>query len=129
MGNIVKITAGGPDIEAGVYPAKLTGVSIFDPEDDKGNKTSQYGPSRKWEFDALDEGELVEVDCLTSLFLNSGSRGGQNLTAILGRQPEVGEEVDLDDLVGKPCQVVIGLNKKGTRMTVVQVLPAKKVKA
>ena len=128
MGNIVKITAGGPDIQAGAYPAKCTKISIFDPEDDKGNKTSQYGPSRKWEFEALDDGELVDVDCLTSLFLNAGSRGGQIVTALMGRQPEVGEEVDLDTLEGKPCQVVMGLNKKGNRMTVVQVLPAKKAK-
>lgn len=126
-GNTVKVTAGGPDIDAGAYPAKFTGAEIFDPVDAKGVSTSQFGPSRRWKFEALDDGELVDVDCLTSLAVSPGSRGGKILAAIMGRQPEMDEEIDLDDLKAKPVQVVIAPNKKNW-MVVETVLPAKKAK-
>ena len=128
MGNTVKVTAGGPDIEPGVYPGKFIGAEIFDPKDAKGNSTSLYGPSRRWRFEVLDEDELVPVDRLTSLNVSAGSVGGKILAAILGRQPEVDEEIDLDNFINAPVQVVVGPNKKDW-MHAESVLPAKKAKA
>lgn len=123
----IKVTAGGPDIEADVYPGEFIGAEIWDPKDAAGNPTSQYGPSRRWRFNAIDDGELIEVDRLTGLSVSPGSIGGKILTAIIGRQPEVDETIDLRGYVNAKVQLVIGPNKKGW-MHVESVLPAKKAK-
>ena len=93
-----------PDVEEGTYEADFDGVAE--------GPDGQYGPSIKWQFTAYVEGEPTPVNGLTSTSTSVKSKGYEWLTAILGRQPGVGETIDLDALKGARCKVLIEKNAK-----------------
>lgn len=105
-----------PQIESNVYDAVFEGVS----EGPEG----QFGPSLKWQFGIIVDGEPETVTGLTSTSGSVKGKAFQFFTGILGRQPEVGEEIEPASLVGKRCRVLVEDNSKGWP-TVTKVTPAK----
>jgi len=93
-------------IDDGVYPAVFEGVT---------EEQGQFGLMRKWTFlveHAVDG--VTKVDAITQI--TSGNTGPQSksyqwLTALLGRAPAAGEEID--DPTGTKCLVTIAHNEKG----------------
>jgi hypothetical protein len=94
-----------PEVAEGLYPADFDGA---EPGPD-----GQYGPSIRWNFTAYVEGEATPVSGLSSTSGSSKSKASKWITAILGRQPEVGEKISFDDLVGKKCRVMVEDNSNG----------------
>lgn len=94
-----------PDVEEGTYEADFDGVE----EGPEG----QFGPSIRWNFTAYVEGEPEKVNGLTSTSTSTKSKGYEWLTAVMGRQPEVGEAIDFDSLKGSRCKVLVEDNAKG----------------
>lgn len=82
-------------LEDGTYPATLLSIEERD---------TVHGERLLWKFEVTHEGQRLEKDGWTSM--SNSERG--NLVkwagAILG---SVGESLDTDDLIGKPCTVVI----------------------
>lgn len=121
MGNtFTPSKAEAPEIEEGLYEADFEGIQ---PGPD-----GQYGPSIQWNFTAYIDGEPEKVNGLSSPSTSVNGKAYGWLTAILGRQPEVDEKVDLDALKGSRCRVLVEDNKKGWP-TVTDVKPASKKKA
>ena len=97
------------DIPAGTYPAKLKEINV---------KTSPaFGDFRAWDFE-LDTGSIVGG--ATSMSSNAKSKGGRWTVALLGKQPDKGEKVDL---AGLGCLVVVEEDANGWPK-VVNVVPA-----
>lgn len=93
-----------PDVEEGTYEADFDGVEE--------GPAGQFGPSIKWLFTAYVEGEPTKVNGLTSTSASVKGKAYEWLTAILGRQPAVGEQIDFDSLKGNRCKVLIEKNAK-----------------
>lgn len=88
--------AGGMSLlDEGMYPVEL--LEIRDVE-------TEFGDSLRWIFGVFEEededGEVPEVSGITSIRFSEKSKAYGWASALLGYQPEVGEEVDLDDLIG-----------------------------
>lgn len=106
----------GPKIEPDTYPAVFKGAEAG-PE-------GQYGPSIRWKFDVFVEDEVISLDCLSSTNTGAKAKATRIMTAILGRQPEVDENLELDDLKDRKCRVEVDNNAEGYA-TVVAVKAAK----
>jgi len=94
---VVVDSAGGMSLlEEGMYPVEL--VEIRDIETD-------YGDSLRWIFSVFEEededGEIPEVSGITSIRFSAKSKAYRWASALLGYEPDVGEEIDLDDLIGE----------------------------
>jgi hypothetical protein len=96
------------DIQPGTYPAKLAAMGV--------KQSDQYGDFRTWDF-TLDNGSTVGG--ASSMATSSKSKGGRWGRALLGHDPKKGEKAVL---IGRPCLVVVGLDKNDWP-TVVDVLP------
>jgi hypothetical protein len=96
------------DIPPGTYPAKLAAMGV--------KQSDQYGDFRTWDF-TLDNGSAVGG--ASSMATSSKSKGGRWGRALLGHDPKKGEKAVL---IGRPCLVVVGLDKNDWP-TVVDVLP------
>lgn len=82
-------------LEDGSYPATLLSIE---------EKETIHGERLLWKFEVQHEGSRLEKDGWTS---TSNSERGNLVKwagAILGG---VGESLDTDDLIGKPCTVVV----------------------
>lgn len=111
-----EITASGPDIPDGTYPADLLSVT---------EESGQFGKMRKWLFMVEYDGKNAEsgktpLTVYTSANTGTGSKSYKFLTGFAGRELKVGEQVD--DPTGKRVLVQIVRNKKGFP-TVDAVLP------
>ena len=109
-------------LEPGDYRAKFTGY-----EEDEG----EHGPFVKLFFELLDEehaGKILTGIAYTKF--NPMSKLFAWTQALLGRPIEDGEEIDLDDLVGRECMLDIEHRKteRGTFERVVAVRPVRKKK-
>ena len=78
-------------LDEGMYPVEL--VEIKDIETD-------FGDSWKWVFDVLEEEEETLVNGITSQRMSSKSKAYKWASALLGTAPGIGDEIDLDELVG-----------------------------
>jgi hypothetical protein len=96
-----EIVIGGDsvDIPPGTYPAALAKIRV--------ETSAAFGDFRAWDF-VLDEDHVVGG--ATSMNTGRKSKGGKWIAALLGRQPEKGEKVDL---IGKHCLVVVEENDDG----------------
>lgn len=130
-------SADAPDIEAGVYDARFDGVEV------KFIKGGQFGDGDRfeWAFTLLDDdgsvlyddGEAVEISGLTSTSTNTTSqttpRAVRYLKALMTPVEfasfEAGEGVPADELIGRTCQVEVGIKENGWP-TINSVLPARK---
>jgi hypothetical protein len=98
--NEVVVDGNSIDIALGTYQAFFSFSEV---------KTSDaWGDFRVWGFEIPGAGDISGG---SSMAVGPKSKGGRWLAAILGRVPEKGERIDLDALVGRPCLVVVGLNK------------------
>lgn len=105
-------------IEPGVYAAQLVGIERIE------TPTSEFGKeANKWTFLVdLGDGTETPFSALTSLAAGSASKSYKWATALLGRPPAVGEEVNLE---GLKCQLHIIVNEKGFNR-IETVIPAAK---
>jgi hypothetical protein len=142
-----------PNIDLGLNDAKLVGVSTiylaggqfgegFVTENEKGEKVNRF----RWVFaltdengaTLYDEGDPVEVDCVTGLqfFAKAKSPSKQVrimralLTATEAPMWEAGEGAPpLTSLLGRPVQVEVGLNDKGYPTAVSVLAPTRSQRA
>lgn len=126
-----------PDVDLGMYDAKLVGVSTtyltggqygegFVTEDENGNKVNRF----RWAFalydeegEAIyDEGDAVEVDVVTGLQFFPKAKNPSKQVRIMKAlmTPDEfeswaeGESAPgIKDLLQRPCQVEVGQNDKG----------------
>ncbi len=107
-------------LEEGCYPALLENI------EEREGSTGRYC---RWVFAAQSpQGDPIPVAGLTSLRSGPKAKGRQWVEAILGSKMKAGEEIDLDELVGKPCRVqvtVVDLEDGGRFNRVEKVLPSK----
>jgi len=117
MGVIFTATkAKAPEIEEGLFEADFDGV-------EEGPEL-QFGPTLRWNFTAYVQGDPTPINGLTTRSSSTRSKAYTWLSAILGRQPEVDENIDIDTLKGRRCRVMIEDNKNEWP-TVTDVKPAK----
>lgn len=85
----------------GEYDAEVSGIR---------NQDGQHGPMARIEFtlSADEEFDAHRVSGLASMKLSEGTKLGRWVAAILGRMPDIGEEVTIEDLLHKHCRVVVG---------------------
>jgi hypothetical protein len=93
----------------------------------------EHGPVYKLFFEITNDEEYEgkELSRLVSQKFNPKSNLFQTVQGLLGRPIRPGEEIDLDDLVGRPCILNVGHNVKerGTFEQIDGVNPARKKKA
>lgn len=97
------ITQNGPNIPDGTYKAQLLRVEDGIP--------TAFGTARAWYFLVDVDGTGEELKQLTSENTGPSSKSYKWLTALLGREPQVGET--LEDPTGKTVLADIERNKKG----------------
>ncbi|MCK4329454.1 hypothetical protein KAX02_06390 [candidate division WOR-3 bacterium] len=78
-------------LDEGMYPVEL--VEIKDIETD-------YGGGWRWIFDVLEEEEETLVSGITSQRMSEKSKSYGWASALMGKKPEIGDEIDLDELIG-----------------------------
>ena len=92
----------------------------------------EFGPVYKLWFKITNDEEYEgkELSRLVSQKFNPKSNLFQTVQGLLGRPIRPGEEIDLDDLVGRPCVLNIGHNVKerGTFEQIDGVNPSRKKK-
>jgi hypothetical protein len=89
-----------PALEAGTYDATVTDV-----EEKVSLKTG--GSYHRWEF-TIEDGRTISA--LTGMSFGPTAKAGKWTAALLGRVPELGEEVEL---VGMSCIIQVGLDEEG----------------
>ncbi len=74
----------------------------------------EFGPVYKLHFKITNDKEYEgkELSRLVSQKFNPKSNLFQTVQGLLGRPVRPGEEIDLDDLIGRPCVLNIGHNVK-----------------
>lgn len=110
-------------IPVGVYKAKLTEI-------EKGE--GEYGTFLKLKFEITDgEHKGTERSTIAKLTLRKGKKNSKLfdiVIALLGTQPETEQEISFNDLVDKPCQILVK-NKLGDTegwQIISEVMPASK---
>lgn len=107
-------------VDEGIYAAKVKTVE---------KKEGKYGSYYRVTFKITDEefeGKSVNGNCLEEIEV--GNKTYKWVNALLGRELEVDEEFDMDDLVGKPCKIAIEHNStdEGTFAKVASLYKRKK---
>jgi hypothetical protein len=84
----------------GKYPATVHGIRDMD---------APHGPVVRIDFKLIsdDEAEGGQVSGLANKRFSENTKLGRWVTAILGRMPNIGEEITPAQLVGKECCVVV----------------------
>jgi hypothetical protein len=84
----------------GKYPATVHGIHEMD---------GSYGPVVRIDFKVTsdDEAEGGQVSGLANKRFSENTKLGRWITAILGRTPNIGEEITAAQLTGKECCVVV----------------------
>ena len=95
---VVEESAGFSLVDEGIYRAEL--IDIQDIE-------TQFGVSWRWVFDLVDMPEETLVSGVSSQKMTTRSKAYEWVSVLLGREPEPGEEVSFDDLIGKQAMVTI----------------------
>lgn len=111
-------------IEAGVYPGKLKEIS---------EGSGEYGDFLRFEWTVLDD-DGAETDTaisgLCNPLLNSRSKLGAWAQAHLGEDLSVGQELDLDNLIGKKVMLTVSVEPRkdgqGDRNKVTAVSPVRR---
>ena len=95
---VVEESAGFSLVDEGIYRAEL--IDIQDIE-------TQFGVSWRWVFDLVDFPEETLVSGVSSQKMTTRSKAYEWVSVLLGREPEPGEEVSFDDLIGRQAMVTI----------------------
>jgi hypothetical protein len=114
--------AGLAYIPAGTYPATLAEIEDVETE---------FGDSLRWIFDVEADEETVQLSGITSQKFSLKSKSYEWASALLGEAPDVGDEVDLEELYELPCMVEVkdAHLRDGTDISnIVGVMPEKKAK-
>jgi hypothetical protein len=111
-------------LEPGIYSAVLKTI---------GSGTGEYGEYLRFEWSALDEDgheTETEISALCNPILNSRSKLSAWASAHLNRTLTVGEEVDLDECVGKKVMLTLTVEPRkdgqGDRNRVAAVSPLRR---
>src|SRR3990172_3804652 len=102
MGKIFTVDEGGlPLIPEGEYKA------VFTKYEEK--KALAYGDALRIDFE-IKEGDFsgTVINTLVSEKLSPKSRFGKLVSALTGQPLKAKDGVDLDELLGKPCSIVVG---------------------
>jgi hypothetical protein len=109
MSHKITVTTGSAtDVPDGLYKVQVTNI-----EDGSGD----YGDYYAFELEITDgpqKGDVIKAFAKAKLStFESGmqSKLFEWVTTLNGAEPKVGEDLDLDDLVGKKCQVLVKDNK------------------
>lgn len=89
-------------VKAGLYPATLASIEL---------REGVHGPFLVWKFDVEANGDTVPVSLPSSTKFTSGANGRRYAEALLGRHLADEEELDLEELYGAPCQVLVTVAK------------------
>jgi len=100
----VKETEGGITVPEGLYQAKVKEIK---------ENTGEFGPYVKLAFD-ITEGEFNgTTKTLVASLKMTRNKSGKNsklydaAKAILKEEPKTGDSLDLNNLIGKTCQILI----------------------
>ena len=97
------ITSGSnKNIPPGTYKAQLTEVSI---------RNGETGDYRLWDFVAEVNGELLPISGTSSMNTSPKSKAYAWLTALIGRAPQSGEQIE--DPIGKTVLMTISQKDNG----------------
>lgn len=110
-------------VEEGLYIAKLVEV-----KPDTINVRGEERDIIRWRFVILEEKDKPMVEGLTSTLFTTRSKAYKWASALLGYQPDVGEEIDTDELIGKYAIVKVENKERNGRVfsRVTDVIKAKK---
>lgn len=90
-------------LEAGIYPARLDSIEI--------GTSETYGDFNRWNFTLkLPDGAFTTLTAVSSRSSGPKSKAYKWASAILGRNPKAGEQLDLS---GKQCQLHVIVNEEG----------------
>lgn len=98
----IEITAYIPSVQPGSYNAVCTSCTTRAAKDGSGD-------FRVWEF-TLADGSGRTIGASSSLQTSPKSKAGKWIAAMLGRPPQIGENVEV---VGLPCIIGVELNPDG----------------
>ena len=108
MGLKFTVESGVPDVEDGMYDASLAGIALKTWDSPDGTREFLV-----WTFDVNYGGEVVALDGTSSKMFSPKSKGFEWVSGLLGRAPGVGDDIDVDALVGTACRVLIAKDKNG----------------
>lgn len=109
---------GEPALDEGVYPGRLDSI-------EEGGD-GQFGPFNRWNFTVKKpDGTFTVIDAIASAQATPKTKAFKWATALLGRKPNPGEQLDL---TGKLCQLHLSINENGFNK-IEAVLPAAGTKA
>jgi hypothetical protein len=91
------VTPTAPAVKPGVYDAILTQVE---------ERTSENGPYLLWHFELANGGGTLKRPTSTKFGPQSNAR--QIVEALLGEPLAVGQVIEVEDLLGRPCRLVVG---------------------
>jgi len=94
----VEPSAGVTLVDEGIYRAELIDIQDID---------TQFGQSWRWVFDLVDFAEETLVSGVSSQKMSLRSKAYEWASTLLGREPEPGEEIDFDDLIGRQVMVTV----------------------
>ncbi len=112
-------------IEEGVYSAVFRGVEEREIETERGKRKVLV-----WTFEVETDDGAVEIQGLTSTKVSTGrtpSKAYNWLCAIAGKKFEPDEEIDVDELIGSECVVIVE-NKELGDTEVSRVVDVKKAR-
>jgi hypothetical protein len=99
------VSNGGPP--PGHYLAKFTGIESVTHE--------EYGPGVKWKWEILQGEHAGKMAARTTGTAASVKNAcGKMLAGVLGRELKQGEQVDLDQLVGREFLIVVAPTEGGS---------------
>lgn len=78
-------------LDEGMYPVELAEIKDIETE---------YGDGWRWIFDVLEEEEETLVSGITSQRMSEKSKSYAWASALLGKKPDIGDEIDIDELIG-----------------------------
>src|SRR5438105_1140228 len=96
-------TTGSIQIDDGVYDATLLSIEECEPT----AKSPNQNPWLKWLFHVYDSEEGQEMSAASSTAFGPKAKARQWVEALSSQKYQPGEEVDLDALTPKDCQVVV----------------------
>jgi hypothetical protein len=111
-------------LDPGTYDATAVGIE----EGDDG----QYGPTVRFNFEAMGPDGPVDVDALASDVWKGATKARAWFSVLVGHTLAKDERIDWDDVKGRPCQITVThvVDRKGiTRARIADVLPPRKARS
>lgn len=107
-----------PVLAPGVYPARFAKIA---------EQSNDNGTFWMWTFVVEDGNNVVEITATTSPRITPKTKSGKWLTILMGRQPEIGENVNFANVIDTDCQIVVAINEAGySRIESILPIPKRK---